>query len=175
LPGWVAGWPWNQWPDARGMGGRITVESVVRCSWNGWPDDRGKGQGRGRRAGGRALDPRRAEEPPVLLPGRTQQRHRLIAGAAQPTTVSQAAGLSALGLRSPGSSSAAPTAGAALRLCRVEEGAGAHRLPRRGRWALLLGAVPTGEETTGSTPDSAHGGVLPRQSAGGQPPALTAQ
>ncbi|WP_390481160.1 hypothetical protein [Pseudomonas guariconensis] len=22
------------------MGGRITVESVVRCSWNGWPDDR---------------------------------------------------------------------------------------------------------------------------------------
>ncbi|MCO3991212.1 hypothetical protein FA106_31530, partial [Pseudomonas aeruginosa] len=21
--------------------GRITVESVVRCSWNGWPDDRG--------------------------------------------------------------------------------------------------------------------------------------
>ncbi|MEE6443773.1 MULTISPECIES: hypothetical protein, partial [Pseudomonas] len=28
------------WPDARGMGGRITVESVVRCSWNGWPDDR---------------------------------------------------------------------------------------------------------------------------------------
>lgn len=23
------------------MGGRISVESVVRCSWNGWPDDRG--------------------------------------------------------------------------------------------------------------------------------------
>ncbi|MBP2698189.1 hypothetical protein GG670_30930 [Pseudomonas aeruginosa] len=23
------------------MGGRITMESVVRCSWNGWPDDRG--------------------------------------------------------------------------------------------------------------------------------------
>ncbi|EPU1586409.1 helix-turn-helix domain-containing protein [Pseudomonas aeruginosa] len=23
------------------MGGRITVESVARCSWNGWPDDRG--------------------------------------------------------------------------------------------------------------------------------------
>ncbi|MEG6911269.1 N-acetylmuramoyl-L-alanine amidase, partial [Pseudomonas aeruginosa] len=22
-------------------GGRISVESVVRCSWNGWPDDRG--------------------------------------------------------------------------------------------------------------------------------------
>ncbi|MCO3750413.1 hypothetical protein FA132_35080, partial [Pseudomonas aeruginosa] len=21
--------------------GRISVESVVRCSWNGWPDDRG--------------------------------------------------------------------------------------------------------------------------------------
>ncbi|PKF46569.1 hypothetical protein CW356_11245 [Streptococcus pneumoniae] len=37
----MAGWPWNQWSDTRGMGGRITVESVVRCSWNGWPDDRG--------------------------------------------------------------------------------------------------------------------------------------
>ncbi|TXR36214.1 hypothetical protein FVE88_19210 [Ectopseudomonas mendocina] len=23
------------------MGGRITVEAVVRCSWNGLPDDRG--------------------------------------------------------------------------------------------------------------------------------------
>ncbi|TXI31418.1 MAG: hypothetical protein E6Q69_11395, partial [Aquipseudomonas alcaligenes] len=31
----------NQWPDARGTGGRITVESVARCSWNGWPDGRG--------------------------------------------------------------------------------------------------------------------------------------
>ncbi|WP_240113574.1 hypothetical protein, partial [Pseudomonas aeruginosa] len=30
-----------QWPDARGTGGRITVESVARCSWNGWPDGRG--------------------------------------------------------------------------------------------------------------------------------------
>ncbi|OKS46279.1 hypothetical protein BH609_01700, partial [Pseudomonas aeruginosa] len=34
-------------------GGRITVESVVRCSWNGWPDDReirraGVGAGRQR-------------------------------------------------------------------------------------------------------------------------------
>ncbi|TXI34646.1 MAG: hypothetical protein E6Q69_03415 [Aquipseudomonas alcaligenes] len=37
----MARWPWTQWPDARGTGGRITVESVARCSWNGWPDGRG--------------------------------------------------------------------------------------------------------------------------------------
>ncbi|MDU8285497.1 hypothetical protein RX830_27625, partial [Pseudomonas syringae pv. actinidiae] len=29
------------WPDSRGMGGRIIVESVAGCSWDGWPDDRG--------------------------------------------------------------------------------------------------------------------------------------
>ncbi|WP_334018023.1 hypothetical protein [Pseudomonas aeruginosa] len=37
----VARWLWNQWPDARGTGGQITVESVARCSWNGWSDGRG--------------------------------------------------------------------------------------------------------------------------------------
>ncbi|MCE1060331.1 hypothetical protein LU646_20870, partial [Pseudomonas alloputida] len=32
------------------MGGRISVESVVRCSWNGWPDDRGiRNEGQGHR------------------------------------------------------------------------------------------------------------------------------
>lgn len=41
LPDWVARWPWNQWPDARGTGGRISVESMARCSWNRWPDGRG--------------------------------------------------------------------------------------------------------------------------------------
>src|SRR5690606_40037870 len=58
---------------------------------------------------------------------------------------------------------------------RVEEGAGAHRLPRRGRWALLLGAVSTGEEAAGGAPDGAHRRVFPRQPASGQPPALNAQ
>ncbi|WP_221768641.1 hypothetical protein, partial [Pseudomonas veronii] len=29
------------WPDGRGTGGRIIVESVAGCSWNGWPDARG--------------------------------------------------------------------------------------------------------------------------------------
>ena len=38
---WVAGSLWNQWPDERGMGGRITVESVAGWAWNGWPDHRG--------------------------------------------------------------------------------------------------------------------------------------
>nr|ASU52066.1 IS1491 transposase istB [Pseudomonas putida]UVN18697.1 IS1491 transposase istB [Pseudomonas aeruginosa] len=57
----------------------------------------------------------------------------------------------------------------------MEESAGAHRLPRRGRWALLLGAVSTGEEAAGGAPDGAHRRVFPRQPASGQPPALNAQ
>ena len=40
LPG-VAEWPWNQWPNRRGTGGRISVESVAECPWNGWPNGRG--------------------------------------------------------------------------------------------------------------------------------------
>ena len=34
----VAGWPWNRWPDAAGISGRIRVEWVAGCSWNQWPD-----------------------------------------------------------------------------------------------------------------------------------------
>ena len=26
---WVAGSPWNQWPDVHGIGGRMAVESAV--------------------------------------------------------------------------------------------------------------------------------------------------
>ncbi|MFG9346148.1 hypothetical protein ACEP28_12075, partial [Pseudomonas aeruginosa] len=26
---WVAGSPWNRWPDAHGMGGQMTVESAA--------------------------------------------------------------------------------------------------------------------------------------------------
>ena len=28
---WVAGSPWNRWPDAHGMGGQMTVESAQRA------------------------------------------------------------------------------------------------------------------------------------------------
>jgi hypothetical protein len=41
LPEGVAEWPWNQWPNAAGMGGRISVESVAEWAWNGWPNRRG--------------------------------------------------------------------------------------------------------------------------------------
>ena len=37
----VAESSWNQWPDGRGMGGRMRVESVAGWPWNGWPDARG--------------------------------------------------------------------------------------------------------------------------------------
>ncbi|WP_235375747.1 hypothetical protein, partial [Pseudomonas aeruginosa] len=28
---WVAGSPWNRWPDAHGMGGQMTVESAIQA------------------------------------------------------------------------------------------------------------------------------------------------
>ena len=31
----------NQWPDARGTGGRMLMESVAEWPWNGWPNSRG--------------------------------------------------------------------------------------------------------------------------------------
>ena len=34
----VAEWPGNQWPDRRGTGSRISVESVAECPWNGGPN-----------------------------------------------------------------------------------------------------------------------------------------
>src|SRR5690606_37423521 len=41
LPEAVAEWPWDQWPNARGMAGRISVEAVAECPWNGRPNERG--------------------------------------------------------------------------------------------------------------------------------------
>ena len=32
----------SDWPDHRGIGGRIIVEQVAECSWNRWPNARGK-------------------------------------------------------------------------------------------------------------------------------------
>jgi len=29
---WVAGSPWNQWPDVHGIGGRMAVESALRST-----------------------------------------------------------------------------------------------------------------------------------------------
>ena len=37
-PQGVAAWPWNQWPDHRGTGGRMFMESVAGSPWNQWPD-----------------------------------------------------------------------------------------------------------------------------------------
>ncbi|WP_226926254.1 MULTISPECIES: hypothetical protein, partial [unclassified Pseudomonas] len=31
---WVAGWPWNGWPDHRGISGRMFMEWVAGCPWN---------------------------------------------------------------------------------------------------------------------------------------------
>jgi hypothetical protein len=30
----VAGWPWNGWPDQRGISGRMRVEWVAEWAWN---------------------------------------------------------------------------------------------------------------------------------------------
>jgi hypothetical protein len=33
LPEGVAEWPWNQWPNASGMGGRMGVEYATYLKW----------------------------------------------------------------------------------------------------------------------------------------------
>jgi transposase len=55
---------------------------------------------------------------------------------------------------------------------RLEAGARAHRLPRRARRPLLLGALRPGEATTRCPAHRSHRGVLPQRPAGRQPRAL---
>ena len=58
-----------------------------------------QGQGRGRRSNRRALDPRRTAPPHLLLPHRTQSRHRRAPRVAQCAPVPKAPRLKTLGLR----------------------------------------------------------------------------
>ena len=92
----------------------------------------------------------------LLLPGRTQCGHPCVTGKAQRPTLQATAGLSPGTLREPRSAGAATLAGGTLRVCRMEEGTCAHRLPRGGGRTLLLGAPCPDQETTGCAHHPEH-------------------
>ncbi len=133
------------------------------------------GKGGGRRAGGRALDTGCASSSHVLLAGRAQRGHRRAPSAAQRARVAQAPGVAALAVRPTRPSRASPAAHRALRVRRVEEGPGQHRLPRRGRRALLLRPPRPGPAPARRAPHRPHRGVPVPRPARGQPRALFAQ
>ena len=111
----------------------------------------------------------------VLLARRAQRRDREAAGAAQQPPVPQAPGVAALAVRAARPSRASAPSRRALRVRPVEEGAGQHRLPRRGRPALLLRPPRPGRAPARRAPDRHHRGVPVPQSACRQPRALQGQ
>ena len=118
------------------------------------------------------VGPGRATPPHLLLCGRAQRRDREAPRAAQRTPAPQAPGLAALAVRAPGAS---PPSRPALRVRPVEEGAGQHRLPRRGGAPLLLRPPRPGRTPARRAVHLPHRGVhLPRP-ARRQPRTLPAQ
>ena len=101
-----------------------------------------QGQGRGRRPARRALGPRRATPPHLLLPGRTQPRHRRAARTAQRAPLPQAPRLTAQRLR-------------------VHRPSGAARAPRP---TLRLRPVPS-PAATAATPSSSLPSPRPTSSS----------
>ncbi len=121
----------------------------------------GEGRGRGRRAGGDALDHRQAQEAAVLLARRAECGHRRRGRSPQcprhaaPGREPQGAvgGAGAVGAQS--------AAGRALRLRRVEAMQARARLSRRGREALLLRAAPAAAREGVGAHHGAHRRSLP--------------
>ncbi|KAI3479615.1 hypothetical protein L1887_58342 [Cichorium endivia] len=89
-------------------------------------------------------------KPPVLLARRTQHGNQPAARTPQSKALQEAARLTPLGLRDHRPTRTATATRTSVCLRRMEKGAGAHRLSRRGRGPLLLGAVPAGEAPTRS-------------------------
>ena len=130
-----------------------------------------QGQGGSGRSGGRALDTGCASSSHVLLAGRAQRGHRRAPSAAQRPRVAQAPGVAALAVRPARPPRASPAAHRALRVRRVEEGPGQHRLPRRGRRARLLRPPRLGPAPARRAPHRPHRGVpVPRSLPAQGPP-----
>ena len=81
-----------------------------------------QGQGRSRRPGRRALDPRATAQPDLLQPRRAQPRHRRSLAAAQRAAVQEAAGLAPGTLRAPRSTGPSTPARAAVCVRGLEKG-----------------------------------------------------
>ena len=90
-------------------------------------------------------------------------------------SLAEAPGVAALAVRAARPPRASPAAHRALRVRRVEEGPGQHRLPRRGRRARLLRPPRPGPAPARRAPHRPHRGMPVPRPARGQPRALFAQ
>ena len=100
-----------------------------------------QGEGRGRRADRAALDPGAAAPRDLLLARRAERADRRAARGAERAADARLRREPARALRAARPAGAEAAAGRALRVRRVAQGARQHRLPRRGRPPLLLGAA----------------------------------
>ena len=101
------------------------------------------GQGRGRRAGGAALDPGAATQSALLLAGRVEPGDPRTGGSTERPADARLGQHTARAVRTTRSSGAAIAATNALRIRRLEALPGEHRLPHRGRQAFLSGMMPS--------------------------------
>src|SRR5690606_18713949 len=120
-----------------------------------------QGEGRGRRADRRAMDPRTTAQPDVLQPRRGQPRHRRAPSAAERASVQEAAWLKTHALRAARPTGARTAPGAALRVRRLEEGARAYRLSRGARRPLLLRPLSARQNADRGAANRAYRGDLP--------------
>jgi hypothetical protein len=154
----------------RGDGGALRRDGLAGAPWQG-PR---QGQGRGRRLDRAGVDRRPTAQPDLLLPRRAQRAHRRTGrGTQRPADarvrLQPPRALRARRARSP----QAATCGA-VRLRRVEDRPGQHRLPRRRRAPLLLGAPRAHPRTRGRASGCDDRRDLPSRAARRQPPAQLA-
>lgn len=101
-----------------------------------------QGEGRAVGADRRAVDPGAAAECAVLFPGRAERRHRGADRRAECAGDARVRRQPGRAVRCVGRSGTGRVAGAALQLCHLAAPPARPRPPRRGRRALVLGAVP---------------------------------
>jgi hypothetical protein len=99
------------------------------------------------------------------------QAIRELLGPLNDRPLPQAARLAPIAVREPRAAGSATAARGALHLRGVEEGAGPHRLPRRGRRPILQRALPAGEPAARRPGERQDRGVLREEQAGGEPSA----
>src|SRR3984885_1542425 len=129
-----------------------------------------QGQGRGRRAGGAALDPGAAAQPAVLFSGRVEPSNPRTGGSTERPADERLGYHAPRLVRTTRPSGTAEIAADAVRIRRLEALPGEHRLPHRGRQAFLFRAVPPAAPGKRGAYHRQQRGDLPPRQAGGHTP-----
>ena len=122
-----------------------------------------QGQGRDGRARRPALDPRADAQRAALLPRLAERADRRASRGTERSADAGVPGKPSRDVRAARSPGAQAAARHAIHVRRVEDGQGQRRLPRRGRWPLLLGPVSAPGRAGGSARLRRHGGGDPRR------------